>query len=1078
MKNNTLFSIVLKVAIALLLFTTTLNPYLGGKAKAATEGDIVNISSISGPTFQNKNGAILALSGANLFNPAFYGPTGVSFGPATGFISDSVANIMYCIEPLVQENGANTGLITNQSAYGQYSDTQKEYIRLALNYGFYSENKQFSTYEEEYQFAITQAVIWAITTGNFENPTAFRNYVFGYDGVMTNDPAYSSKVSTSIGSEYQRVSGVLDAVTKTDAGATDHFERIYAYAENLRNDILSHSTQPSFIGTDNEMTYDPATKQYTVTLTDTNNVIGNYDITYPTGVTGTISGNQLTITSDQPIDMTKISMTLNISDTSSFDSSVPFVDGSLFVAAESDGQDQAYVNKAEPKEYTFNVFATATTPTTEAPTTEAPTTEEPTTEEPTTEEPTTEAPTTEEPTTEEPTTEEPTTEAPTTEAPTTEAPTTEEPTTEEPTTEEPTTEAPTTEAPTTEAPTTEEPTTEAPTTEEPTTEAPTTEVPTTEEPTTEAPTTEVPTTEAPTTEEPTTEAPTTEVPTTEAPTTEAPTTEAPTTEEPTTEVPTTEAPTTEAPTTEEPTTEVPTTEAPTTEAPTTEVPTTEAPTTEAPTTEEPTTEEPTTEEPTTEAPTTEEPTTEEPTTEAPCVKIGDYVWNDENRNGIQDEGEQPIAGVTVTLEDENGKVIATTTTDENGYYAFECVEPGKYVVNFETPEGMTPTVKNEGDNDGKDSDGTRVPVTVGEEDDLTIDSGFYETRDLGNYVWVDADKDGQQDENEEPVSGVTVTLKDDTGKVIATTTTDETGHYIFEDLEDGTYTVEFTVPEGYEVTPVTSNEENVDGNSNKAETPATIDGKDNMTIDLGLVVSEKPCVKIGDYVWNDENRNGIQDEGEQPIAGVTVTLEDENGKVIATTTTDENGYYAFECVEPGKYVVNFETPEGMTPTVKNEGDNDGKDSDGTRVPVTVGEEDDLTIDSGFYETRDLGNYVWVDADKDGQQDENEEPVSGVTVTLKDDTGKVIATTTTDETGHYIFEDLEDGTYTVEFTVPEGYEVTPVTSNEENVDGNSNKAETPATIDGKDNMTIDLGLVVSEKPCVKIGDYVWNDENRN
>ncbi|WP_415623896.1 SdrD B-like domain-containing protein, partial [Macrococcoides canis] len=341
----------------------------------------------------------------------------------------------------------------------------------------------------------------------------------------------------------------------------------------------------------------------------------------------------------------------------------------------------------------------------------------------------------------------------------------------------------------------------------------------------------------------------------------------------------------------------------------------------APTTEVPTTEEPTTEVPTTEEPTTEEPTTEEPTTEAPCVKIGDYVWNDENRNGIQDEGEQPIAGVTVTLEDENGKVIATTTTDENGYYAFECVEPGKYVVNFETPEGMTPTVKNEGDNDGKDSDGTRVPVTVGEEDDLTIDSGFYETPDLGNYVWVDADKDGQQDENEEPVSGVTVTLKDDTGKVIATTTTDETGHYIFEDLEDGTYTVEFTVPEGYEVTPVTSNEENVDGNSNKAVTPATIDGEDNMTIDLGLVVSEKPCVKIGDYVWNDENRNGIQDKGEQPIAGVTVTLEDENGKVIETTTTDENGYYVFECVEPGKYVVNFETPEGMTPTVKNEGDN-------------------------------------------------------------------------------------------------------------------------------------------------------------
>ncbi|UJS27954.1 carboxypeptidase regulatory-like domain-containing protein [Macrococcoides canis] len=456
------------------------------------------------------------------------------------------------------------------------------------------------------------------------------------------------------------------------------------------------------------------------------------------------------------------------------------------------------------------------------------------------------------------------------------------------------------------------------------------------------------------------------------------------------------------------------------------------------------------------------------TPEKPCVKIGDYVWNDENRNGIQDEGEQPIAGVTVTLEDENGKVIATTTTDENGYYVFECVEPGKYVVNFETPEGMTPTVKNEGDNDGKDSDGTRVSVTVGEKDDLTIDSGFYTPEKpcvkIGDYVWNDENRNGIQDEGEQPIAGVTVTLEDENGKVIATTTTDENGYYVFECVEPGKYVVNFETPEG--MTPTVKNEGDNDGkDSDGTRVPVTVGEKDDLTIDSGFYTPEKPCVKIGDYVWNDENRNGIQDEGEQPIAGVTVTLEDENGKVIATTTTDENGYYVFECVEPGKYVVNFETPEGMTPTVKNEGDNDGKDSDGTRVPVTVGEKDDLTIDSGFYTPEKpcvkIGDYVWNDENRNGIQDEGEQPIAGVTVTLEDENGKVIATTTTDENGYYVFECVEPGKYVVNFETPEG--MTPTVKNEGDNDGkDSDGTRVSVTVGEKDDLTIDSGFYTPKK----------------
>ncbi|QYA42357.1 DUF11 domain-containing protein [Macrococcoides bohemicum] len=205
-----------------------------------------------------------------------------------------------------------------------------------------------------------------------------------------------------------------------------------------------------------------------------------------------------------------------------------------------------------------------------------------------------------------------------------------------------------------------------------------------------------------------------------------PTTEEPTTEEPTTEEPTTEEPTTEQPTTEEPTTEAPTTEEPTTEEPTTEEPTTEEPTTEGPTTEEPTTEEPTTEEPTTEEPTTEEPTTEGPTTEGPgknTYSISDFVWNDENKNGVQDSDEIGISGVTVILTKPDGTKISVVT-DQNGHYIFTGLENGEYTVEFIVPNGFEASPIGQASLD-KDSNGKVTKVIINNSDDDTVDMGIF-----------------------------------------------------------------------------------------------------------------------------------------------------------------------------------------------------------------------------------------------------------------------------------------------------------------------------------------------------------------
>ena len=53
---------------------------------------------------------------------------------------------------------------------------------------------------------------------------------------------------------------------------------------------------------------------------------------------------------------------------------------------------------------------------------------------------------------------------------------------------------------------------------------------------------------------------------------------------------------------------------------------------------------------------------------------------------------------------------------------------------------------------------------------------------IGDYVWWDADRDGQQDQGEAPVPGITVNLLKDGQPTGKTTTTDSNGYYAFGDL--------------------------------------------------------------------------------------------------------------------------------------------------------------------------------------------------------------------------------------------------------------------------------------------------------
>ncbi len=121
-----------------------------------------------------------------------------------------------------------------------------------------------------------------------------------------------------------------------------------------------------------------------------------------------------------------------------------------------------------------------------------------------------------------------------------------------------------------------------------------------------------------------------------------------------------------------------------------------------------------------------------------------------------------------------------------------------------------------------------------------------------------------------------------------------------------------------------------------------------------LSVPSVPLASIGDYVWLDGNCDGIQDQSEDGIPGVTVYLfECGDMTPIDDTTTDANGYYLFDHLTPGEYQVMFVKPAGLEFSPQNAGSNDALDSDAlptsgmTACTTLDADENDMTWDAGL-----------------------------------------------------------------------------------------------------------------------------------
>jgi len=196
----------------------------------------------------------------------------------------------------------------------------------------------------------------------------------------------------------------------------------------------------------------------------------------------------------------------------------------------------------------------------------------------------------------------------------------------------------------------------------------------------------------------------------------------------------------------------------------------------------------------------------------PYSSIGDRVWRDANMNGIQDDGETGLPGVTVNLRDCREVLIESKTTDETGAYTFDSLHAGSYVIDFICPEGYGYSDPWQGNDTTLDSDADKITgftfcVDVPKNtDDDTRDAGMYllppdPTAMLGDRVWHDLDMDGVQDDGEPGVAGVLVTLLNCDGQRITETHTNGDGVYRFESLNAGAYRVQFAAPGGWLFSP-------------------------------------------------------------------------------------------------------------------------------------------------------------------------------------------------------------------------------------------------------------------------------------
>lgn len=389
-----------------------------------------------------------------------------------------------------------------------------------------------------------------------------------------------------------------------------------------------------------------------------------------------------------------------------------------------------------------------------------------------------------------------------------------------------------------------------------------------------------------------------------------------------------------------------------------------------------------------------------------------YKFNDLDKNGIYDD-EPKMGDWIIELYDNASSTdpIATTTTATAttvttilGHYSFNNLEAEKdYWIKEVSQDRWTQTTP---------TASTTTINLASSTATTTINFGNWEYKTISGYKYYDKNRNGKfdntDDDHELGIGDWTITLTNSSTTAtttIATTTTNELGYYKFENLDIGNYKVTEIMPDNWYRTDLLAS-------STPTTTPFVYEIKYTATTTaISTINFGNWQTEISGYKFNDENKNGEFDEGEQKMADWEIELFDDINATssIASTTTDSKGNYIFKGYI-GDYWVKEVQREGWIQT--NLASTTATTTISTTTPFAE-------VNFGNWEYKTISGYKYNDLNRDGEWDSGEIGIGGWTIKLTNastsfTTTTIIDTATTSTTtlGSYKFNELEPGVYII------------------------------------------------------------------